>query len=361
MATEEVSEPAPASVVVDKGDHLQVTVGKMSFTVETPAQGSQERALYEALSDEDKARFNEKRAKGVALVARALNALKYGLGFGSILKEKFVFWRSDRSDDRALENLRAQSPSVKEEVTAIVERDRAARFARQNDLVKRTMRERSEVIVASIVRNFDASIWAQAPVYSHSNEHAFYGALGVGGLGKTGSKHKLGGLLELGFSIGYNTDTKAVVFQFIRDVESFRDSAIPMMVFGGVYFKLGYYFANQTQKGHLSHRGNSFYPPILPGFTTTTADVVIVGMNAGVPFMTFPPSPFDNGLTYLNGAKPDAILRITISPKTLGFIRIQTLPLKTLVEPVTSAVRAVSNRLVGRGGACPRLFTAAGG
>jgi hypothetical protein len=355
---QEVNEEAPRTTVVDRGDHLEVRSGKLVVLIANPVEGTPERALFDDLSPEDKTRFLEKRMSGIAFVARALNSMKYGFGFGSIVMSgtakginALKFWNWRKSDDRDLR--KEYSASTTSEAVA------EAEFNRQNELVKMTMRERSESIVGSILRGFDKSIWAQAPIYSHANEHAFYGGLGIGGLGKTGSKFKLGGLLELGFSIGFNHETKAVVFQFIRDVEKFRDSMMPGLVFGGVYVKLGYYMANQ-QPGHLRHRGSSFYPPMLPGFTTQTADVVIVGMNAGVPLMTFPPSPFDNGLTYLNGAKPDAVLRVTISPKTLGFIRIETLPLKALFSPVTNVVRAMKNRVVGRGAACPRLFSPAG-
>lgn len=354
----EIDVAAPRAGVTEIDGGLEVRTGNLVFKVDDPSPGSPERALYDELSDEDKVQFLRKRKAGVLLVARVLNAMKYGFGVGAIIKDRLSFKAADRDDDKLLESVRRADPAFRTEVTAIVERERVARFERQNAILKQTMKERAEVMIASMVRTFDKSIWSQAPVYSHSNEHAFYGGLGVGGLGKASKGRRLGGLFEIGISIGYNIEQKAVVIQLIRDVESFRDSMMPVMVFGGVYFKAGYYFANQ-QKGHLRHAGQSFYPPILPGFTTTTSDVVIVGMNAGVPFMTFPPSPFDNGLTYLNGANPDAVLRITLSPKTLGFIRIQTVPLKVIVEPVTDAVRGIKNFIFRRGGSCGALFAGA--
>ncbi len=145
-------------------------------------------------------------------------------------------------------------------------------------------------------------------------------------------KFAFGGLVDFGISIGYNRDTQAVAIQVFGDFEKLTVNSAVILL--GPVGKSGLYIANQ-RPGGLDHKGTSFYPPMVPGFSTMTEDTFTTGVSTGGIF-TIPPSPFGDAFTYTDKYDQRVLLRLTISPLVTGFVRVELA--RMLIAPVSQAV-----------------------
>lgn len=132
---------------------------------------------------------------------------------------------------------------------------------------------------------------------------------------------KWGGLYDLGFTLGYKTETKAVVFQIFRNRESFESTLMPGLAVGGVVVKVGPHISRSSHNSELQTSGQSFYPPFVPGYQSTTKESYAFGFSS---VLTWPPSPFGDMLTYTNSLDHKVLLKISFSKTFLGFVRVQT-------------------------------------
>lgn len=100
---------------------------------------------------------------------------------------------------------------------------------------------------------------------------------------------------------------------------------MPVIFIAGLVTKIGFYVANQGK--NLNSHGTSFYPPVVPGFSTSTNQKFMTGFSSG---LTWPPSPISDMLTYSNKVSQTTLLRLTISPIIKGFVHIQSGALQQL-------------------------------
>lgn len=213
---------------------------------------------------------------------------------------------------------------LSDEIKEMIRQDQENHPEKYRDLNRS---ERVTEKIRSILRATDAKLWAQSPIVANANQFSFLFAAAVQAEGGTQTK-KWGGLYDLGFTIGYNTDTKAVVLQIFRNRETFESTIMPALAVGGVVVKAGPHISRLNLDSSLQMSGQSFYPPLVPGYQSTTKESFAFGFSSG---LTWPPSPFGDMLTYTNRLDHKVILKISFSKTFMGFVRVQTnLKSKTL-------------------------------
>jgi len=270
-------------------------------------------AGYEGLSAEKKEHFQKTRMMFLSNVARALNATKFVFGAGSIVGDSFRFIKKSvkaafgkKTDDSALS---------KEKIG---------------------FSERSQRAVQATLQALDYKLWNQAPLLLDSNEFGVSASLGImveNGILSSG----VGGSEELGLSFAYNKTNKAFVFEIYHNSEKY--SYTPAIVTAvGVLMKAGPQFGNRDLNNPTrAMTGVSFYPPSMPGYSSTGADYFSAGFSSSI---GFPPNPIVDMLTYTNKYQRNSIIRITISPVMTGYVRMY-------IGNIPGSIKIVLMRVVG--------------
>ncbi len=284
--------------VTTKDLALELPVGSSKFLLEIGKETNLR--PFTGLPEEEKQMFLLKRQRFLEACAKGLGLTKYGIGFGAVTKDKITY-------------LIKRTP------------------ARQTPL-----RERAEDIIRGMLASIDRQIFDSAPVIARANEFGIMLAGGVEALGGSYGKGG-GGILDLGISIGYNVDNKALVIQIFRDVETYQSSISKWVGLAGAVMKAGPYAANM-RAGQLSENGTSFYPPMVPGFQMKAENFVAFGFSTG---LTWPPSPLGDLLTYTTRLDHSRLLRITVSPLLLGFVRVSTTLPGSIVRDFRMALESI--------------------
>ncbi|GIL16745.1 MAG: hypothetical protein BroJett040_04960 [Oligoflexia bacterium] len=277
-------------------------------------------ATYEGMEDKDKFNFQTNRYLFLKATETALLKVNWTLGMGSLVGEKLVFVKDKVKS--------ALSKEEKQEQTAF-------------ENMQETFRERSHRVVRNVIKALDRNLWEKAPVISRSNEFGVSAAVGIQALGGVGEKG-WGRIIDLGLSFGYHKETKSLVFQIFLDREKFKSTMMKAVFIAGVVGKAGVYIANQKDSSQApSRKGESFYPPMIPGFQSTTPELVNFGGSSG---LTWPPSPLGDMMTYTTTLDNDALLRITISPIMKGFVRISSalIPTNYIVDKISELTKFFS-------------------
>lgn len=320
----------PDALVEEHQHRLDIRIGATEYIIQDP-QG-EARAEYDRLTREEREKFDSNRRIQLGRLARVLQALKYGFGAGSLIGNtlKYAYRKSYNATVRA-----GAYPFTPDE----------HELYRAEERARLTFRERSENIVTNLLTAVDRSFWSQAPLFAHSNEFGVMASVGLEALAGVERAEKanlsLGGLFDLGISIGFNRDTRAVVFQFYRDFETFKSTQMKGIFIAGALVKSGMYVANQDQI--LKRKGTSFYPPMVPGFSSQTSNSFSTGFSSGI---TIPPSPIGDVLTYTNHLEQTTMVRISVSPLLRGYVRVETgigqaarSLAKVVMEPIVRAVQ----------------------
>lgn len=253
-------------------------------------------APYESLSAQEKADFARQRRETLTGLARVLMASKLALGAGSLVGDSLSFVK--------LKVKHAIGKGKDEELPSKV-----------------AFTERSQRVVQNILRSVDYKLWSQAPLLLASNEYGL--SLSVGLQAETGVMHKGGGGAdELGLSLAYNKDKRAFVFEIFHNSENFDNTKAAVTVLG-VVGKAGVVMSRRSGAEKL--KGSSFYPPVVPGFSTVSPDFFAGGMSSS---LGFPPPPLADLMTYTNRFERNTLIRITVSPIVKGFVRLQIGDLK---------------------------------
>ncbi len=314
---------------------LEIQSGKRHYTLVTPA--APERAAYDSMGEPEKAAFHTNRKIFLTTLARGLRMIKYGLGVGVIGKDS-IRYQIQAYRLRSLTNdLATVSRGLREDIMAAQESalDELEDGRRQNEGL--AFRERSERVIQRLLEAADLNLWTQAPLFSRSNEFGVVFALGVELLG--GHKEKgWGGLIDLGISVGYNRDERAMVIQIFRDMEHFKSTSLPAVFLAGIMTKAGIYIANQSP-GTLQHDGVSYYPPMAPAFSSITRDNFMAGLSSG---LTWPPSPIGDMLTYSDQLNQNMVLRVTASRLLPQFFHLESgltaKSLNAVMSPIKKAI-----------------------
>ncbi len=264
------------------------------------------------LNEHEKEIFYTKRNNILKSLAVGLNTIKYGFGFGSIVKEKITFWKKTADFNQ----------------------------------VERSLRSKSNQTLIEILQAIDNSLYDQAKVFVSANEFGFLTSAHLIAEGyKANSKGK-GGVFGLGLSIGYNYDQKMLILEIYKESEKFKSSMMPAFFVGGLVGKVGTYMSYNT-KNKLQNVGETFYPPGAPGFAFSNANKVAGGMSTG---LTIPPSPFGDILTYTNKGAQKSLLQVRISPLYKGYIRMNS----SLGAGIIKSISKI--KFYGTGHMCHGLF-----
>jgi hypothetical protein len=248
-------------------------------------------APFESMSEESKIQFQKTRVMFLQGAARTLNSVKFALGTGSLVGDSLSF--------------------VKVKTLNI--------FGRKSETqtnLQKNFEVRSREAVGSVLKALDYKLFAQAPLVVDSNEFGL--SLSLGLIAETGLlRQGGGGAEELGLSLAFNKQNRAFVFEIFHNSESFQNTKAAVSVVGFVGkggLTLG------KRQGTETLMGSSFYPPAVPGFSSASADYFFAGASTS---LGLPPPPLADLLTFTNKFERHTWIRITASPITKGFVRLQ--------------------------------------
>lgn len=325
------------------------------YQIQSPLAGSAESSIFFEMSYENQQEFLKKREQFLKQIAKALDALKMGFGIGVLTKDRFKYELDEMKFNSTARHFQDLPEGARADFARAQQEARILMIQKQSELAARTLRERSHEVIQSILRGLDRNLWQQAPLFAHSNEYGIVLSLGIALLGGIEKRGGWGGLFDIGISLGYNAETKSVVIQVFRDFERFESTAMKAVFMTGIIGKAGMYVTNQTE-GRLQKNGSTFYPPVIPGYSSTTPESFASGLSSGV---TWPPSPLGDLLTYTNQLDNKTVLKVTISPTLKGFLRIQTglklSDLNVILMPFEKAINSVRALLM-RNGLCSQVF-----
>ncbi len=264
---------------------------------------------FQNLSEKEQSQFLEKRSV-------ILQKLESGLK-----KSRWVFYLTDfiSSGLKGLKDTILFDSVAEEPSDEIKEMIRLDQEQHPEKYVDKKISARVDEKIKSILKATDLKLWSQSPLIANSNQFSMIAAIGLIAEGGT-TAHPWGGLYDLGLTIGYNTDSKAAIFQIFRSRESFKSSLMPALAVGGVVVKVGPQISHTRVDGGLRTAGESFYPPVVPGYQSSTNESFSFGFSSG---LTLPPSPIGDMLTYTNALDQKIILKISFSKTYLGFIRVK--------------------------------------
>lgn len=246
---------------------------------------------FESMTAESQKKFLDMRVLFLSNAARILNSTKFVFGAGSLVGDAMSF--------------------VKTKALKVIGKNPEMAPASQ-----RTFQQRSHEAVAAVLTGIDYKLFSQAPLVIESNE--FGVSVSAGLLAETGILHKGGGgAEELGFSLAFNKTSKAFVFEIFHNSESFDNTKAAVSVIG-IVGKAGITLGRRQGAETLS--GHSFYPPAVPGYSTSSSDYFSAGLSSS---LGLPPPPLADLLTFTNKSERHAWIRVTVSPIVKGYVRIQ--------------------------------------
>lgn len=284
---------------------------------------------FESLPADRQQKFQEMRVLFLTNAARILNATKFVYGAGSVVGDGLNFVK-----------VKAKQ-AIGKEVEA-------------ETRVQRSFQVRSHEAAQAILRGLDYKLWSQAPLVIDSNEFGL--SISAGIVAEAGVLHKGGGgAQEVGFSMAFNKTQKAFVFELFHNSERFDNSKAAVTVVG-VVGKLG--VSMGRRQGAETLKGSSFYPPAIPGYSTSSPEFFQSGLSSS---LGFPPPPFADLLTFTNRFERHSLIRITVSPVVPGFIRIQIADVRGGMQLVAmrfvDVYRAISEKVhLGGRRACGPVF-----
>ncbi|MCX7979088.1 MAG: hypothetical protein N2578_08800 [Bdellovibrionaceae bacterium] len=248
---------------------------------------------YESLDAQAKERFAKTRVQFLTALARALNASKMMIGGGLLMKDAFTFVK--------VKTLKVLGKPV------------------ELNHPEMSRPERVQRAIGNFLQSVDYKLWNQAPLVISANEFGFAAHVGL----VTGGGVRSSGYLfhhETSISITYNKETRGLVFEIGYVKENFQHTLMGIGV-AGVIGKGGVRIARRTGGLVASNlSGTSFYPPMIPAFSTFGPELFQTGTSTT---FGFPPSPFADILTWTNKMSHHTAIRISISPFMKGFVRLQ--------------------------------------
>ncbi|KHD87446.1 MAG: hypothetical protein OM95_14220 [Bdellovibrio sp. ArHS] len=285
---------------------------------------------YESLPEERKQKFHEVRMMFLANAARILNSSKFVFGAGSLVGDAFSF--------------------VKIKTQKII-----GKTVDETPTEKRTFSVRSHQAVQSILKGIDYKLWSQAPLVIDSNEFGL--SISVGALAETGVLRKGGGgAEEVGLSLAYNKNQRAFVFEIFHNSENFDNTKAAISVLGLVG-KAGITLGRRSGADVL--KGNSFYPPAVPGYSASSSEYFSAGISSS---LGLPPPPLADLLTFTNRFERHSLIRVTVSPLVKGYVRLEFGDVRGSMRLVgmrfVDVYRAISDKVLsyGRGRGCGLVF-----
>lgn len=247
--------------------------------------------------------FLQKRSEIVQQTKKILQKLKPVFYVVDVLK-------SQAKDIQSL--LVSQNEEPSDEIKEIIRIDQ---LNHPEKYQSSTMKVRVQSLVEGLINSIENQLWNQSELVARANEFSFLASASLqleAGHKQKETQKGWGGLFEIGFSLGYNTDKKSVFFQLFHAKESFKSTVMKAVFIASMTPKAGLQIANRSD-ANQTHQMNAetFYPPMVPGFQMTSKESYAFGISSGI---GFPPSPFGDLLTYTNSRVQKNIVRVDYSP-----------------------------------------------
>lgn len=287
---------------------LRIVINHVT-TIELPTANYDPNIIspFSTLSPEKQEKFLKIRKNYVTGAAKILSYSKLALGMGSLISDKIKqYYRASKS------------------VTMKVLR-KPHLMAVDVPLPKRSLNERAAGIIQRTLEAIDRKLWTEAKLIVAKNETLL--TIGLSPLWVSGIGNKVrGGSVEVGIHIGYSSDTKGFVFEVYSSSEKIVYGFGPVLAFG-LTPKIGVLMTVQDADDLIMKRvGSMYYPTLAPTYTGTMTNSVVIGTNyapSTVPPMVLPPVMADAS-TYRANVTRTTVLRISLSLRQAGFIRIAT-------------------------------------
>lgn len=326
-ANEIISVTEETNINTIDSNKFEIVLKKNKYLIEGPQEKDKIEFVQDSLSRKDLESFLKTRIDFLTQAAKALQALKWGFGVGVLVKNHFQFNSEKKQIDELLKYSNSMDSGARDDIRLAIEIEKPLFEQKWSDLKNKTFSEQSNEAISRVLNRLDNQLWDQANIVANANEFGVLAAIGVEAEGGVKNNKGWGGLTDLGISIGFNRDDKSIAIQIFHDLEPYKSTQMPMMFIAGLVTKAGFYIANQEKK--LTAKGTSFYPPMVPGFSSSTERSFMAGFSSG---LTWPPSPLGDMLTYSNKLSQTTLVRISISRLTKGFIRIQSASLKQILK-----------------------------
>lgn len=278
-------------------------------------------APYQSLPEDRRQKFQEMRLHFLTNAARILSSTKFVFGAGSLVGDALSF--------------------VKIKVRKVLGKE-----VELPPRVQRTFNERSHQAIQAVLKGIDYKLWSQAPLVIDSNEFGVSASLGL--LAETGVLHRGGGgAEEVGLSLAYNKSSRAFVFEIFHNSESFDNTKAAISVIG-IVGKAGITLGRRN--GAESMKGSTFYPPAVPGFSTSSSEYFSAGVSSS---LGLPPPPLADLLTFTNKFERNVLIRVTVSPLVKGYVRVHFGDVKGSLRLVAmrfvDVYRAISDKVLRTG------------
>jgi hypothetical protein len=207
---------------------------------------------------------------------------------------------------------------------------------------------RGQKIVYSLLSKLDQTLWEHSRLVVSHNEAVVFLSVSLAGFHGVGTQVSGGMPHTLGIKLGINWATKTLAFEIYHETESLARAVTPSTGYGFIP-KAGVAILSQVAGEEMSVReGYYIYPPsppglpLAPGFTAMLKDQFSIGYTTST--ATLPFSFVSDLFWYDTVAKQKPVLRVTFSPKVLGFFRVHFLSRKSNASSVQMIAEALDER-----------------
>lgn len=291
---------------------------------------------YESLTEIEKQNFHHKRVLILQQIVHILNKTRFSFGIGRVVGKSFEFikntYTTSKNAIRSTLGLSTPLRDVHEPILSdmisaddlfqdLVDYHNRTEIKRQEikeDLLRATTQEKNRLIIESFIQAVDYKLWYQAPLFIAANEYSISGSLGLlieGGFRDTG----YGGTEDIGVSLAFNDQQKAVIFEIYHLSDEFLKSDMAVAVVG-LNMKVNFsMFKRNLQAPTKTLRGETYYPPAAPLSSGFGSDYYTFGISTS---LGLPPPPLADLLTYTNSTTRITWLRLGISPLHKGYVRL---------------------------------------
>lgn len=339
----EVREEA---LVESKSSHtpekLSFAVKDYTYTINYTPANVELRADYESLSAEEQSQFQATREMFLKKVISMFHFSRLGIGLGIVTKSSVkqvvsnVFpSREELPPEGELRDIVIRLRDEEREKTRLAELELEKQYAGLQGSDK--AKAMGSAFTQDLILGLDNILFQQAKLVANSNE--FGASLTVGPTLSAGLKKKtFGGMMGVVINLGFDKNSKTLVFEVQRLSETLKEAFTPMGI-AGLDLRMGMYFRNNSDRGNL--HGYSFFPPAIPTGMSVYNSYFTAGMASG---LAFPPIVTDL-YSFQSDSNRSTLFRITFSPLMKGFFRFQMGPLPDRIKVVFYKIQDLAIRI----------------
>lgn len=285
-------------------------------------------------NDANKDKFLETRKMVLTRLATALQTLSYGMGSIEWINEKWAFQKIKRQSISIQELAQSAPSEIRADILGASQSQLDEALAELEKRTNRTLKEKAYDLTLAILMRTDQMLINQKEVVAQANEFGFMASLGPQFI--VGSQNKgLGGMLSVGFALGYNKKSGAFFLDIFQSIEKFESTLMKLAFSAGLILKSGVLVRATADQDHSLQQSQTFYPPAVPGFANWSKSSFASGLSSG---LTIPPSPIGDLMTYQTQTSSESMVRIEISKVYPLWVRVKS-PL------LTSKIQLIKEKL----------------